>query len=371
VKEERPRRRRFGRLASGLSLAVGLAAGVGASLAVVVTLGTVGPAVAAGKGDVVTLAWTLGLIVAAAAAGLTAIVAVVKGGQIGSRVNDLSLAVERMGRSTSAPRVRMSGNDEVTALAHALQVLGTDLALVAEQAQKSSGLLAAQDPQVREMRDRTLPQQFETSAGWEIDGGLGAGTRGGLDWFATARSGGGVVLFVVSAEGASAMAVLAGKLAFDELARAFQAGANARKALSHTNRVLHKQLARGVCCKAMLVEIGEETKLYQAGYRAPLWVCAAGQVQPQTAEGLALGLDEGPVFEKALRSTSLATAPGVRIVLTNEAGVRHEELLGLVQQHSAKNSTAFLNLVLGALEADAGEAGLREDVVLLTGKRIA
>ena len=41
----------------------------------------------------------------------------------------------------------------------------------------------------------------------------------------------------------------------------------------------------------------------------------------------------------------------------------------IVQAHSPKHTTPFMNLVLGQIESDAGKEGLREDLVLLTIKR--
>jgi hypothetical protein len=98
-------------------------------------------------------------------------------------------------------------------------------------------------------------------------------------------------------------------------------------------------------------------------------VCAAGRVTQTHAEGLALGLDEGPVFEKGLRSTVVPVSQGVRLVVANDAAHRLEEFEELIAEHSPKHTAPFMNMVLGALEGNAGEAGLREDVVLLTAKR--
>src|SRR5690606_23378302 len=182
----------------------------------------------------------------------------------------------------------------------------------------------------------------------------------------------GAVAYVVSAEGAGPVAVYACRIARDEIVRALESGAGARKVLSHTNRVLHKKLPRGACAIASLIETNADggAKLYQAGYRAPLWICRAGEVFETSAEGLALGLDEGPVFEKGLRSERIDLQPGVRLVQTNDAGVRMQDLLDLCREHSPKHTGPFMNLVLGALESDAGSEGLREDVLLLTVKRV-
>src|SRR5262249_22659503 len=143
------------------------------------------------------------------------------------------------------------------------------------------------------------------------------------------------------------------------------------KALSHANRVLYEALPRGACALVVALELGQdECKLYEVGARQGAWVCARGAVERVEAEGLALGLDEGPVFDKALRSTKVAVTPGVRIVLVNEAGARIEELPDLIREHSPKSTMAFMGLVQSALEGDAGTGGLREDIVLLTAKRV-
>ncbi len=55
-----------------------------------------------------------------------------------------------------------------------------------------------------------------------------------------------------------------------------------------------------------------------------------------------------------------------RIVAEHEARPRaHRDLL---RQHSPRHTNMFMNMVLGSIEQDAGEDGLREDVVILTAK---
>jgi hypothetical protein len=347
--------KRTGKLGLRLALFTGLAALVGCFLVVVL----LGPHDQRG--------WLFGALMSVVVGAAVGFLAFVQGGQIGSRLTDLGLAVSKLGRGGTEVRVRVSGNDEVTALGRAVQYLATDLQTMFAELDQGSGKAATMDPQVREFRDATLHDPLAQPAGFEVDGAIGAGTRGGLDYFGAV----GGIAYVVSAEGAGPVAVLACRMARDEIVKALETGANARKTLAHTNRAMHKRLPRGVCAKAALIEVQDgAAKLYQAGYRAPLWICRAGQVFEQSAEGLALGLDEGPVFEKGLRSEKLDLQPGVRLVQTNDAGVRSQDLLDLVRDHSPKNTHAFMNLVLGTLEEDAGQDGLREDVLLLTLKRV-
>jgi hypothetical protein len=125
-----------------------------------------------------------------------------------------------------------------------------------------------------------------------------------------------------------------------------------------------------VCAKATILQFGlEGAKLYQAGARSPLLICTRGEVLELAAEGIALGLDDGPVFEKALRPQEIQVAPGIRFVLLNEAGMRLDGVLDLIKSNSPRHTAMFMNMVLGQLEQDAGGEGLREDVVLLTVKK--
>lgn len=308
--------------------------------------------------------WLGGLALMAVAAVVVAIALQTQLGPLSTRITDLKLAVSKLGRGSGEVRIRVTGNDEVAELGRSIQALATDLNVLFAEMDEGRGAAATTDPLVREMRDKTLDQQPPEQPGYEVDLAIAAGTRGGVDYV----GGKGKVVYVVSAEGGHAMSVVAIRLCVDEIERALEAGASARKALFHTNRILHKRLAASVCAKVAMIEMNEgEAKLYQAGYRAPLWICQAGEVLEIEAEGLALGLDEGPVFEKGLRSQPIPMSPGVRLVQTNEAGGRSQELLDLVSQHSSKNTMAFMNLVLGALEGDE----LREDTVLLTVKGTA
>lgn len=314
-------------------------------------------------------AWVIALLLCLVTAVVAAIVAWMQGSQIGHRVTDVGLAVAKLGRGGSEVRVRVGGNDEVAALGRAVQYLASDLATMVKEQDKGGSLISL-DPQVRQLRDRALPQHLGQVAGFEVDGALGKGSRGGLDYFDLAVGEAQNVLYLVSGEGSGPLAVIACRMARDELHRALAANATPRKALAHTNKVMHNSLPKGVCAKATLLQFGADgAKLYQAGARAPLWICTRGEVLELAAEGLALGLDDGPVFEKSLRPQEIQVAPGIRFVLSNEAGTRHEGLIDLVKTNSPRHTAMFMNMVLGQIEQDAGSEGLREDVVLLTAKK--
>ena len=361
-----------GKLARNLALGTGVAGLLGG---LVLTLALV-QNLSGGITDPETLrrGWLIGLALAALVGGLAGIAGWVLGGKIASRITDVGLAVSKLGRGGSEVKVRVAGDDEVGALGKAVQYLANDLqALLQDQAKAGGGMHVSMDPLVKQLRDKTVPQQLPEVAGYEVDGQLAAGSRGGLDYFdlvTTTGENAQSVAYVVTAEGHGALAVHACKLARDELHRALLAGATPRKALAHTNKVCKTNLPAGCCAKATLLQIAADgCKLYQAGARTPLLICQRGDVLELNAEGIAIGLDDGPVFEKSLRPQEIAMSPGTRLVLGNDALLRSEGLLDLLRQHSPRHTRMFMNVVLGGIEQDAGDDGLREDLLLITVKK--
>ncbi len=314
--------------------------------------------------QITTFAMVIGVVLGG---GVAAGVAYGLAAGLSGRLTTLSLAVSKMGRGSKAS-VRVSGNDEITVLGRMLSALSSEMAGQNSEAVTTS---VDSDPQVRELRDKSLSDgHFECPEGYEIDAAHSTGTRGGTDYFDCHTANGVTAMYLISVGGGSAAALIAARMAQAEMSRALEAGANARKALCHTNRVLHKAMPRGVCALATVVEVGSDNiKIYQAGARVPVVLCVAGELEDMAAEGLALGLDSGPVFEKGLRPNEFEMTSGMRLVLLNDAGNRSEELVGYIQEHSPKHTAPFMNMVLGELEDAAGPGGLREDIVLMTLKR--
>lgn len=361
-----------GKLARNLALGTALAGLIGGILLAVALVSNLSGAIA--DPDALRRGWTIGLSLALLAAGIAGAAGLVLGGRIGSRITDVGLAVSKLGRGGMEVKVRVAGDDEVGALGRAVQYLANDLqALLKDQEKPGGGAHVSMDPLVKQLRDKTIPQQLPEVPGYEIDGQLAPGSRGGLDYFdlvSTTGENAQSVAYVVSAEGHGALAVHACKLARDELHRALLTGATPRKALAHTNKVCKTNLPAGCCAKATLLQIGADgCKLYQAGARTPLLICQRGEVLELNAEGLAIGLDDGPVFEKSLRPQEIAMSPGTRLVLGNDALLRSEGLLDLLRQHGPRHTRMFMNVVLGGIEQDAGDDGLREDLLLITVKK--
>ena len=363
-----------GRLALPLALGGAGAGLVGGLLLTAIVMVNAAKGIPASEADIASRAWGIGIGLSFLVAGLTGAAGWMLGGRITSRITDIGLAVSKLGRGGSEVKVRVAGNDEVAALGRSVQYLATDLqTMLADQSKAGGGIPISMDPFVKQLRDKTVPQQFADVAGHEFDAAMANGSRGGLDYFdlvTTTGDNAQSVVYVVTTEGQGPLAVFACRLARDELHRALAAGAAPRKALAHTNKVCKNTLPAGVCAKATLLQVTPDGgKLYPAGARTPLLICQRGEVLELNAEGIAIGLDDGPVFEKSLRPQESAMSPGTRLVLGNDALLRSAGLLDLLRQHSPRHTRMFMNVVLGGIEGDAGSDGLREDVLLITLKK--
>lgn len=358
------------RLALRFAMACGAACLLTGLAAAMVVLANLSSAIPAKDGDILKRGQIAAIVLPFVLGALGAMVGWMLGGKVSSRLTDLGLAVSKLGRGGTEVRVRVGGDDEVAALGRSLQYLANDLSELLKDQGQAGGALATMDPQVRQLRDKVLPSSLPGRDGYEIDGALCAGSRGGLDYYDAAVVDDTLVLYMIGGEGAGALAVVACRMARDEVQRALAQGAAPRKALSHANRIMKQNLPAGVCAKATLVQLSTAgAKLYQAGARAPLLICQRGEMREQAAEGLALGLDDGPVFDKALRPQEIPMSPGTRLLLVNEAALRTEAFKQRVVQNSPRHTAMFMSMVLGGIEEDAGDDGLREDVVMVTAKR--
>ncbi|MEZ6037541.1 MAG: SpoIIE family protein phosphatase [Planctomycetota bacterium] len=360
-----------GSLARNLAIgcaAAGLVAGLLVTTAVVQNMAS-----AIDDADVTRRGWMIGLGLSALAGLICGGAAWVLGGKLASRITDIGLAVSKLGRGGSEVKVRYTGNDEVSSLGRALQYLATDLAALMSSQQEAGGTPVSMDPMVKQLRDKTVPNGAAPVPGYELDCALAEGSRGGLDYFdvvANPEDPTQATAYVVTGDGHGALSVLACRMARDELHRALAQGAAPRRALAHANKVMKTSLPSGACAKATLLLVNADgCKLYQAGARTPLLICQRGEVLELNAEGIALGLDDGPVFEKSLRPQEITMSPGTRLVFGNDALLRADGLLDLLRQHSPRHTNMFMNVVLGGIEQDAGGDGLREEVVLLTVKK--
>ncbi|HHI79308.1 MAG TPA: HAMP domain-containing protein [Planctomycetes bacterium] len=306
------------------------------------------------------------------------------GNQVTKPIRELAQAVGRINRGNLRYRAPdKMGGDEVQRLALALEGMvdelraGADVGRQLAEKEREEEVLA-------ELRDALLPKELPQVPGFEIEACLESGKGGAVDFYdSIPLEGGRVALVVVSTSGKGALGVLIAGMAQAYLRAFLEEGVPAGETLKKTNRKLAGVMRKGMYATAqvaVLDPVESRAMVYIAGHRAPFFACRAGEISVVHGEGLALGLDEGKVFDQRLEEVPVDMPPGTRIVLltqgayafAGEEGLKfgRESFQELVRRHAPKNSAVFLSLVFGSLDEFLGEAQRASDATVVTAKRM-
>ena len=152
--------------------------------------------------------------------------------------------------------------------------------------------------------------------------------------------------------------------------------------LKLTNRRLANDLKSGMAVTAIVAVLDTqsgEVTMASAGHRpAILW--RAGKTATLNPNGIALGLDIGPVFDRTIEEKRITMQKNDRLVLytdgflsaKNEAGETYgeERLMDSVRRQGAMNSAAFVNFVAGGMDKFLGGEEQDDDITISTLKRM-
>ncbi|MFQ5843855.1 MAG: PP2C family protein-serine/threonine phosphatase [Planctomycetota bacterium] len=152
--------------------------------------------------------------------------------------------------------------------------------------------------------------------------------------------------------------------------------------LQLVNRRLARDLKTGMAVTALVAVVqtteGQVTAA-SAGHR-PILLWRPGKTATINPNGIALGLDVGPVFDKTIEEKKFTLQKNDRVVLytdgviaaQNEGGEAFGDArLGeAVRRHGGMNSAAFVNLVAGAVDVFLGGAEQTDDITISTLKRL-
>ena len=168
---------------------------------------------------------------------------------------------------------------------------------------------------------------------------------------------------------------------FRALVRAYAVGETSPAAvLSKVNRVMAGELKRGDHITAMYTVLDREKGIIavaSAGH-LPLifWKLAKKGSALLNPEGIAIGLDKGPVFEKTVVDKRIKLEKDDRIVLHTDGPVAAKNMQGeeygeqrfyyLVSREAPKNSAAFVNFVANEVDLYHEGAHQEDDITLVT-----
>ncbi len=155
--------------------------------------------------------------------------------------------------------------------------------------------------------------------------------------------------------------------------------------LNRVNRVLYNDIKRGMFVTVfyMILSIQKGIlSVVSAGHNPMvLWRKASNTCHLVNPNGLALGIDKGPLFEKTIKEQKVQLFKGDRFVLYTDGVIesmnKNQELFGQnrfylrVKQLADKSSSEFLSLIVNEVEAHQGDAPQHDDITIVTGRTVA
>lgn len=154
------------------------------------------------------------------------------------------------------------------------------------------------------------------------------------------------------------------------------------EALTRVNRVLYNDIKRGmfVTVYYAICQISNAVFTCVSAGHNPMviWRKASNTCHLVNPNGLALGIDKGPLFEKTLKEQKVQLSYGDRFVLytdgVTESMNQNEEEFGQdrfflrIKQLARKSSSELLSLLVSELEVHQGTGPQHDDITIVTGR---
>jgi serine phosphatase RsbU (regulator of sigma subunit) len=152
--------------------------------------------------------------------------------------------------------------------------------------------------------------------------------------------------------------------------------------LKAVNRRLARDLKSGMAVTALILVLDSSTHevtAASAGHR-PIVLWRQNKTATINPNGIALGLDIGPVFEKTMEEKKFSLQKNDRVVLYTDGVVSAENAEGetygerrfheAIRRQGAMNSAAFVNFIAGGVDKFLAEMEQNDDITICTLKRM-
>lgn len=299
--------------------------------------------------------------------------------QVTKPIEQLVDDVRSISRGNLRHRTRVKGGGEVYHLARQIDRMAQSLE-EAQEAEIELGVREREREVAQEVREALLPESCPVLEGYEVvDLHVDAAEPGG-DFHDFVEVPGKVIMLVCEVSGQGVPGALVGATARAYLKTELARADGLQTALQQVNRDVARDVRRGMYVTAMclvLDPLAHEATMACAGHKFPLirFEANSGKLRLVQPEGIALGFDKGPIFDRSLTLLRVPLEPGDRLVLANTGPVQvvNEEgselgekaFYRIIAKNASETPEDMLNGILTALETFAGEADFPADISLV------
>lgn len=293
--------------------------------------------------------------------------------------------VRQIASGNLSHRTAATGGGEVELLARSIDRMTRDLEM-AQEAELELSIREREMEVAGGVREALLPLTTPLLEGYDV-GGAHVGASGGIggDFHDFVELPNGCVgLLVCDVSGQGVPAALVGATARSYLRTELARGEDPGDAFRRVNRWLSEDVRRGMYVTALYALIDRRegvASVLCAGHKVPLvrYTAEDGKLRVVHPEGIALGFDKGPVFDRRLEVQHVPLLPGDRLLLSNSAPLRVMDAEGVelgekgffqrVLRYAPMETFDFLKALKRDLVAYAGEDGVPFDISLVTVSR--
>jgi sigma-B regulation protein RsbU (phosphoserine phosphatase) len=234
-----------------------------------------------------------------------------------------------------------------------------------------------------ELQANLLPSRSPRAPGYDLSAWYRPARRAGGDYFDYLDLDDqhlGLLVADVSGRGVPALTVMTETRALmkSESARTL----SPLETMARVNRTLQRDIRRGMFVTMFyaVLDIARATLSCVSAGHNPMLLSRPTATSLVNPNGLALGIDKGPLFEKTLKEQTIALAPGDRFTFYTDGVIEsmngHSEQFGQnrfylrVKQLADRSSPEFLSRLAAELDAHRGGAPQNDDITILTGRYI-
>lgn len=332
------------------------------------------------SGDPVSKLYGLFFAMTALALIVSAFVATFVANRVGKPINALVDDVRAIANGNLNHRVRATGGGEVGLLGSAMDRM-TESLREAHDAEVELSVREREREVAMEVQEALRPTEIPAPDGYQVASEhVGCAEPGGDFHGVCEADDGRVVFFVCDVSGTGIPGALVGAMARAYLKTALKKGGPLEETLKDVNRTLSGEVRRGMYVTVLAIALDpttNELEVASAGHKLPLvhWSKAEGAIRAIQPDGIALGFDKGPVFDRGISARRVPMKSGDRVALAGTGAVRVINMEGdeigekrfykLFAKNAAAEPEESLDGILTALEAYADEEPFPADVSLI------